>query len=71
MLTKDKKNLEVAWYLAWRIANVDRFLRSVRTLPDASARLEDLAASILAAELGGKDLSDLVKVGETSGARRR
>ncbi|HEU5115930.1 MAG TPA: protease modulator HflC [Isosphaeraceae bacterium] len=66
MLTKDKKNLEVAWYLAWRIKDVDRFLRSVRTVPDASARLEDLAASILAAELGGKDLTELVKVGETS-----
>ncbi len=66
MLTKDKKNLEVAWYLAWQIDDVDRFLKSVRTVPDASARLEDLSASILAAELGGKDLSDLVKVGETT-----
>ncbi|MHC5543339.1 SPFH domain-containing protein, partial [Singulisphaera rosea] len=50
MLTKDKKNLEVAWYVNWRIADVERFLRSVRTMPDASARLEDMAASVLAAE---------------------
>jgi membrane protease subunit HflC len=62
MLTKDKKNLEVAWYVSWKIADVERFLRSVRTLPDASARLEDMAASVLAAELGGHELSGLVKV---------
>ncbi|MDR3636708.1 MAG: protease modulator HflC [Isosphaeraceae bacterium] len=66
MLTRDKKNLEVAWYVSWRIGDVDRFLKAVRTLPDASARLEDMAASVLAAELGGHDLADLVKVGEAS-----
>jgi membrane protease subunit HflC len=65
MLTRDKKNLEVAWYVSWRIADVDRFLKAVRTLPDASARLEDMAASVLAAELGGQDLAELVKVGDT------
>jgi modulator of FtsH protease HflC len=66
MLTRDKKNLEVAWYVAWKIADVDRFLRSVRTMPDASARLEDMAASVLAAELGGRDLGELVRVGKGS-----
>ncbi|MGE3819658.1 MAG: protease modulator HflC [Isosphaeraceae bacterium] len=63
MLTRDKKNLEVAWSSSWKIADVDRFLRSVRTPEDASARLEDMAASLLAAELVRHDLSDLVKVG--------
>ncbi len=67
MLTRDKKNLEVAWYLTWRIAEVDRFLKSVRTIPDASARLEDMAASVIAAEMGGHDLADLVRIGKTSG----
>ncbi len=62
MLTRDKKNLEVAWYVAWKLDDVDRFLRSVRTIADASARLEDMAASVLAAELGGRDLGDLVRV---------
>jgi membrane protease subunit HflC len=66
MLTRDKKNLEVAWYLSWKIADVDRFLKSVHTLPDASARLEDMAASLLAAELGGHDLTGLIKVGNDS-----
>ena len=66
MLTRDKKNLEVAWYLTWRIEEVDRFLKSVRTIPDASARLEDMAASIIAAELGGHDLAGLVRVGKQS-----
>lgn len=70
MLTKDKKNLEVAWYIGWRIADVDRFLRSVRTLPDASARLEDMAASVLAAELGGHDLTELVRVGDETALAR-
>jgi membrane protease subunit HflC len=66
MLTQDKKNLEVAWYASWRIADVERFLRAVRTIPDASARLEDMAASVLAAELGGHDLSGLVRVDRAS-----
>ena len=67
MLTRDKKNLEVAWYLTWRIDQVDRFLKSVRTVSDADARLEDMAASVIAAELGGHDLSDLVRIGKESG----
>ena len=66
MLTRDKKNLEVSWYASWRIADVERFLRSVRTLPEASSRLEDMAASVLAAELVEHDLTDLIRVGETS-----
>ena len=66
MLTRDKKNLELAWYVSWRIADVERFLRSIRTLPDASARLEDMAASVLAAELGGHDLAGLVRVDQES-----
>jgi modulator of FtsH protease HflC len=66
MLTKDKKNLEAAWYTSWRIADVGRFLRTVRTMPDASARLEDMAAAVLAAELGGRELGQLVSVGDRS-----
>lgn len=66
MLTKDKKNLEVAWYVTWKVADVERFLRSVRTVPDASARLEDMAASVVAAELVAHDLPDLVRVGGSS-----
>jgi modulator of FtsH protease HflC len=66
MLTKDKKNLEVAWYVSWRIAEVDKFLRTVRTLADARARLEDMVASLLAAELGGRELGALVVVSDRS-----
>ena len=66
MLTKDKKNLEVAWYVGWRIVDVEKFLTTVRNSADASARLEDMVASVLAAELGGRDLADLVRVGDGS-----
>ena len=66
MLTKDKKNLEVAWYVTWKIADVERFLKSVRTQADASARLEDMAASVLAAELVRHELTGLVSVGGNS-----
>ncbi len=66
MLTRDKKNLEVAWFVAWKLDDVERFLRSVRTIPDASARLEDMAASVLASKIGGKDLAQLVQVGDSS-----
>ena len=64
MLTKDKKNIEVAWYVGWKINDVEQFLKAVRTLADASARLEDMAASVIAAELGSHELADLVKVGD-------
>ena len=70
MLTRDKKNLEVAWYVSWRIADVERFLRTVRTMPDASARLEDMAASVLAAELGVHDLGRPGRRRRSLGARR-
>jgi membrane protease subunit HflC len=66
MLTRDKKNLEVAWYASWRIADVDRFLRSVRTMPEASARLDEMAGSIVATELGRHDLAELVREGPDS-----
>ncbi len=66
MLTRDKKNLEVAWYVSWRIDDVEKFLRAVRTLPIASDRLEDMAASVMAAELGNYDLTGLVKVDRES-----
>jgi membrane protease subunit HflC len=66
MLTRDKKNLEIAWYVSWRIASVTKFLRTARTLPDASARLEDIAASVLAAELAAHDLAGLVRVRDRS-----
>jgi membrane protease subunit HflC len=66
MLTKDKKNLEIAWYTSWRIADVEKFLRTVRTMLDASARLDDMAAAVLAAELGGRELGQLVSVGDRS-----
>jgi membrane protease subunit HflC len=66
MLTRDKKNLEVAWYQSWRIADVEHFLRTVRTIPEARGRLEDMAASVVAAELGLHDLGNLVTVTEHS-----
>jgi membrane protease subunit HflC len=66
MLTRDKKNLEIAWYATWRIASVEKFLRTARTLADATARLEDMVASALAAEMGAHELSGLVNVSDRS-----
>ena len=63
MLTRDKKNLEVAWSVSWRVEDVDQFLRAVRIEDEAPARLEDMAASVLAAELVRHDLAGLVQVG--------
>ncbi len=67
MLTRDKKNLEIAWYTTWRIGDVKRFIAAVRGEAQARLRLEEMAASILAAELGGKDLADLVSVSGQGG----
>ncbi len=60
-LTRDKKNLVVEPYVAWRIEDPKRFLESVGGDPIAAEmRLHDIVWSGLAAALGNHDLDSLI-----------
>jgi membrane protease subunit HflC len=62
-LTRDKKNIVVDSYVAWKIQNPDRFLQSVGDPMAAEMRLHDIVWSGLSAALGGHDLDSLVSAG--------
>jgi membrane protease subunit HflC len=59
-LTRDKKNIVVDSYVAWKIQDPNRFLQSVGDPVAAEMRLHDIAWSGLSAALGGHDLDSLV-----------
>jgi membrane protease subunit HflC len=59
-LTRDKKNLVIENYVAWRIADPDRFVKSVGDTASAEMRLHDIIWSGLSAALGTLDLESLV-----------
>jgi len=59
-LTRDKKNIVVDSYVAWKIQDPDRFLQSVGDPLAAEMRLHDIVWSGLSAALGSSDLDSLV-----------
>jgi len=59
-LTRDKKNLVIENYVAWRISDPDRFVKSVGDVGSAEMRLHDIIWSGLSAALGTLDLESLV-----------
>jgi modulator of FtsH protease HflC len=59
-LTRDKKNLVIDNYVAWRIDDPNRFVQSVGDTPAAEMRLHDIIWSGLSAALGTQDLDALV-----------
>jgi membrane protease subunit HflC len=59
-LTRDKKNLVIENYVAWRIEDPDRFVKSVGDTSSAEMRLHDIIWSGLSAALGTLDLESLV-----------
>jgi len=61
-LTRDKKNLVIESYVAWRIRNPQRFVESVGDAAAARMRLHDIVWSGLAASIGQQDLDALVAV---------
>ena len=71
-LTRDKKNLVIESYVAWRIEDPKRFVETVGDPVAAEMRLHDIVWSGLSAVLGQQDLVTLVstnletvKAGET------
>jgi len=61
-LTRDKKNIVVDSYVAWRVADPNRFLQTVNDLTGAEMRLHDTVWAAAAAALGHTDMSALVSV---------
>ena len=61
-LTRDKKNIVVDSYVAWRVADPNRFLQTVNDLTGAEMRLHDTVWAAAAAALGNTDMSALVSV---------
>lgn len=56
MLTGDKKNVLIDSFVCWRIRDPLRFAQTVKTRPEAEARLLDLATSELGAEIGSEPM---------------
>src|SRR5579863_1572309 len=59
-LTRDKKNVVIENYVAWKIQNPDRFVQTVGDATAAEMRLHDIIWSGLSAALGTHDLDSLV-----------
>lgn len=59
MITHDKKNLEVAGFVVWRVSDPVRFLRGAGSLELAQARLEERISAALSDSLGRRPLSAL------------
>ncbi len=59
-LTRDKKNLVIENYVAWRIEDPDRFVKGVGDTASAEMRLHDIIWSGLSAAVGTLDLESLV-----------
>jgi modulator of FtsH protease HflC len=59
-LTRDKKNIVINNYVAWKIDDPTRFVQSVGDTVAAEMRLHDIVWSRLSAALGTHDLDSLV-----------
>ena len=59
-LTSDKKAIVLDNYARWRIIDPLQFYRSVRTIPGAQARLDDVVYSQLRAQVGRHSLTEVV-----------
>lgn len=59
MMTGDKRNLDVASYVVWRVADPERFLRSSGSLETAEVRLDERVAAALSNAVGKHPLASL------------
>jgi membrane protease subunit HflC len=65
-LTRDKKNLVIESYVAWRVEDPSRFIETVGDVGAAEMRLHDIVWSGLSASLGTHDLDTIVSVDTSS-----
>lgn len=66
ILTKDKKNMVVDNYSKWRIADPLLFYRTVRSIPRAQARLDDIIYAELRVALGRYTLIEIIASDRTA-----
>ncbi len=66
ILTKDKKNMVVDNYSKWRISDPLLFYRTVRSIPRAQARLDDIIYAELRVALGRYTLIEIISSDRTS-----
>jgi membrane protease subunit HflC len=59
MITGDKRNLEVASYVAWRVSAPERFVASSGSIEGAEARLNERVSAALSDALGHRELASL------------
>lgn len=64
VITSDKRNLEVAPYVVWRVADPIRFVTAAGSLESASARLDERVASAINDAMGGMTLENLASTDE-------
>jgi membrane protease subunit HflC len=60
ILSKDKKSLIIDNYVRWRITDPLLFLQTVRAVPTAKTRLDDIVYSELRQELGTHDMVEII-----------
>ena len=60
ILSSDKKSLIIDNYVRWRIVNPLLFLQTVRAIPTAKTRLDDIVYSELRQELGNHDMAEII-----------
>ncbi len=63
-VTRDRRNLVVAAFAAWRISDPGAFLESVRDRETAQIRLRDLVNASIGAAIGNFPLNDIFAVGD-------
>ena len=69
VLTADKKNLMVDWYVVWQVdpANPELFYKTVKTPVYAELRLEEVVRGLLTASIGRTPLDRLVNLASEGG----
>ena len=60
ILSRDKKSLIIDNYVRWRITDPLLFLQTVRAVPTAKTRLDDIVYSELRQELGNHDMVEII-----------
>ena len=60
ILSKDKKSLIIDNYVRWRIIDPLLFLQTVKAVPTAKTRLDDIVYSELRQELGTRDMVEII-----------
>jgi membrane protease subunit HflC len=65
-LTNDKKNVVVDAFVAWRIADPEKFLQTVNDREGAEVRMADIVASEMGAALGNYPLHALISTAPDS-----